>query len=521
MKQKSVVISILLLVLINTSCTDLNEKYEGNLTAAQVNSTGSNIDALFISLNNSLKNPFQNPFGGVIALSEITTDELIAPTRGPDWYDNGTWTQLHQHSWNGNHSFLEGCFNDLNGIVFAANDLLRLKLTPQQEAEARFFRAWAMYWVLDLFDQVPYRDPGENTLQPSRVRKGTEALNYIVNEINAVMANLADAPATKPTKNAAKVFLMKCYLNKGVYANRQSPTFAISDMNEVIGLADEVLNSNQYTFNKNYFDNFAPNNTLIGTENIFTQENKGGVFANSLLMLYSIGALHYNSTPWGFNGWATLSNFYDKFEEKDKRRGQAFPLVGLPNPGNRVNIGFLEGQQYNLANDEPLSDGSGNPLIFTRDVKIIETGSTLQVAGVRPQKYGIDLPNRRDPFNSPLDNDWVYFRLPDVLLMKAEAIMRGGTATNGIDEVQLVNAIRTHPSRGASALASIDFNTLLDERGRELWLECWRRQDLIRFGKFLQLFQEKEYVSDAKYLVFPIPNQQLGVNKNLVQNTGY
>ena len=109
--------------------------------------------------------------------------------------------------------------------------------------------------------------------------------------------------------------------------------------------------------------------------------------------------------------------------------------------------------------------------------------------------------------------------------MKAEAILRGGTATNvgtyGSTALDLVNSIRLHPSRGASALTSIDLNVLLDERARELWLECWRRQDLVRFGKFLEPFQEKDYVSDSKYLLFPIPNEQLAVNKYLIQNPGY
>jgi len=70
-------------------------------------------------------------------------------------------------------------------------------------------------------------------------------------------------------------------------------------------------------------------------------------------------------------------------------------------------------------------------------------------------------------------------------------------------------------------LSSIDFDVLLDERGRELWWENWRRQDMIRFGKFLKPFQEKHYESDQKYLLFPIPNDQLAVNKYLHQNPGY
>ena len=110
--------------------------------------------------------------------------------------------------------------------------------------------------------------------------------------------------------------------------------------------------------------------------------------------------------------------------------------------------------------------------------------------------------------------------------MKAEAILRGGTPTSagiyGSTALSIVNAIRTDPSRGATAMSSVNLDSLLDERGRELWWENWRRQDLIRFKKFLMPFQEKDYQSDSKYLLFPIPNDQLAVNQdNLHQNPGY
>ena len=108
--------------------------------------------------------------------------------------------------------------------------------------------------------------------------------------------------------------------------------------------------------------------------------------------------------------------------------------------------------------------------------------------------------------------------------MKAEAILRGGTGTvagtYGSTPLALVNSVRTNAGRGASALASVTLDNLLDERSRELYLESWRRQDLIRFGKFLNAWQEKA-ASDPKYLVFAIPNQQLAVNPNLTQNPGY
>ena len=109
--------------------------------------------------------------------------------------------------------------------------------------------------------------------------------------------------------------------------------------------------------------------------------------------------------------------------------------------------------------------------------------------------------------------------------MKAEAILRGGTGTNagpyGNNPTSIINAIRTEPSRGATSLSSATLEDVYNERGFEFWWEGWRRQDMIRFDKFLKPFQEKNYTSDPKYLLYPIPDDQLAVNTNLKQNPGY
>jgi hypothetical protein len=297
-------------------------------------------------------------------------------------------------------------------------------------------------------------------------------------------------------------------------------------MNMVIQLADQIISSNRYSFATNYFDNFAPSNTTIGTENIFTNENVGGTSSGPGMRDLWRYTSHYNMTPSGFNGPAVPAAFYNKFEATDKRRGVAYTYAGQganANPGKRVNVGFLVGQQYNLADDKPLETRTaGERLIFIPDVKIIETGTNLELTGIRVIKYAPDVPNDGTGLT---DNDMVHLRLPDVLLMKAEAILRGGTATSagtyGATPLALVNSIRTNSSRGASALASLTLDVLLDERGRELYLELWRRQDLIRFGKFLQPSDARPQNSTENYLIFPIPSQQLAVNPNLVQNPGY
>jgi hypothetical protein len=101
------------------------------------------------------------------------------------------------------------------------------------------------------------------------------------------------------------------------------------------------------------------------------------------------------------------------------------------------------------------------------------------------------------------------------MLMKAEALLRTDQAGPALI---IVNEIRE--ARGASTLNSLTLDELLAERGRELWWEGYRRQDLIRFGKFLDAWHEKP-ATDATKLLYPIPNVALAANPNLQQNPGY
>jgi hypothetical protein len=155
-----------------------------------------------------------------------------------------------------------------------------------------------------------------------------------------------------------------------------------------------------------------------------------------------------------------------------------------------------------------LNDRRGNPLFFTPAVTLITSGTTLETAGIRMQKYIPDAAN----INTP-DNDYVFMRYSDALLMKAEAILRGGTGSVGT----IMTDIAARSGQAASA-ATLDGVYL--ERGKELWLEGWRRNDMIRFGKFLAIRELKPYVSADKYILFPIPADAL-FNANLTQNPGY
>ena len=517
MKHNKILLSFFVVALVVISCTKLDERFRSELAAGN---TGSITPGeLLVSAYQSMQGTFQGN-GNLISAAQVTTDETIVPTRAGDWDDNGAWRSLFLHSWNADHSFLSGAYSALLGAQFAASNVLQFSPSPQQAAEARFLRALSIYWVLDGWDQVPYRENLTDYKITPKTLKGTEAADFIISELNAIMATLPDGAPTSATvanKDAARALLMKVYLNKGVFANRATPTFAAADMTQVITLADQIINSNKYALNDNFFDAFAPDNDVKSKESIFTFLNTGtSARGTDAMRGFQYMVNHYNMNPGGWNGWSTLSDFYAKFGATDQRIGGYYNYAGaLPNPGHNTNAGFLIGQQYDLTTGAALKarNPASAPLAFTPQVKIRETDpNTLEVAGIRAVKYVFDYGTAGD-FKK---NDYVMFRYADVLLMKAEAMLRSNNAAGGLT---IVNSIRT--KRGATALAALDLNSMLDERGREMYWESYRRQDLIRFGKYLQAWQEKPADGGTKNLLFPIPSSQLAVNPNLTQNPGY
>jgi hypothetical protein len=130
------------------------------------------------------------------------------------------------------------------------------------------------------------------------------------------------------------------------------------------------------------------------------------------------------------------------------------------------------------------------------------------------------------PANGDFAGHLIIFRYADAHLMRAEAMLNGGTGGAAAGLVQ-VNALRA--SRGGvngaalTPLGSLTQDNLLEERGRELYTEMWRRNDLIRFGKYTDFWPYKDAgsVGNATYNLFPIPSDALLSNPNLQQNDGY
>lgn len=448
------------------------------------------------------------------ALLEHPSDEMQGPTRGADWDDNGRWRNLHTHTWNNQSDDVLGAWNNLNRGHALANEVIsNTKASKQQVAEAKFIRAMYIFYTTDLFGQVAFKDLANPGALPKALSR-KEASDLVISDLKAISADLPSATAANTgmaTKEAVAFLLAKTHLNKGVF--NQAPatpagpfTFDKADMDAVIANADLIINSGKYSLTANYFDNFHFENSARSKELIFVIQNDKGQSNNngsSVRNRYFM-TLHYNTSPGGWNGFTTLSDFYNSFENSDTRKGVAIP--GMTNT-NGLRAGFLIGQQFGPGG-VALKDREGKPLVFTAD---IDLKTATESNGVRVIKYQPDYTDLDSPAS-----DYVFFRFADAWLMKAEALFRSGGAATALT---MVNTLRT--ARGATALATLTDAALLAERGRELYWEGWRRNDQIRFAKFNAPVQNRSAVSPDFRVVFPIPQRELEINSNLKQNFGY
>ncbi|HZJ20902.1 MAG TPA: RagB/SusD family nutrient uptake outer membrane protein [Pricia sp.] len=487
-------------------CTNLEiEQTDSVFTTLSGEFTGVEAASSLESLYNSVRSQIETD-GNLYTLQEISSDEALVPTRGTDWGDNGVYRVLQGHTWSPTHSNVKTVWNDQNQNVFNATAIIDSRSNPaaQQVAEAKFIRAFSMFWLIDLYGQVPFRTPDEGPDVNPSIMTRAEAFDFAVKDLNEALPDLSDSTSfdglNKATKAAARYLLAKFYLNKFIFTG--SATADSGDMAQVISLVD-AIKAQGFDLQAGYFDIFKP---APDTETIFfTTSSAGNMIWNGL---------HYNMVvpdqSGGWNGFTTLAEFYDSFEGdpninvpgsgQEERRGF------VPTDGSHFGIGygFLIGQQYD-AGGNPLKDRQGNPLFFTKDF----AGGLLvnnETTGIRVLKY--------NPDEGAFVNHKVVFRYADAHLMKAEAMMRSGG-----DPTALVNELRV--LREATPIGSVTESDLLAERGRELYNEYWRRNDLIRFGKFIEPWALKEATGDPTKNLFPIPSSALITNPNLIQNEGY
>jgi len=467
-------------------------------------------------------------------MQELSTDEAIIPARGGNYVDGGVYMQLHRHSWTQDHITVKNVWQWAFGGVNTCNRIIALfekapdsDSKPRAIAEAKAMRALYYFYLMDLYARVPIITTFGDPTPPEQSTR-EQVFNFIEKELKDVLPLLrtetGQVTYSKPTKWFAFALLEKLYLNSVVYTGK--PRYV-----ETVAMADSILVGKKYTLDADYASIFMPDNGPKITETIFAIPYDGNVIKGNQ---FSRFGLHPNlvvkySLPFRPSiAMSTIGSFYEKFNLTGDVRnntwleGPQFNPDGSPIMISTTNKGLND--KYTGA--EPDKKISWQ-LSFSKEM-VLRVDSSMDIgndelakaAGVRSIKYYPD--KNTEPSERNSNNDVPVFRLADVLLMKAEAILRGAAATAVNGEMQdadvLVNKIRTRAH--APQVSGINLNGLLEERAREMAWEAWRRNDMIRFGAFEGTWGFKK---DANTLhrIYPIPVDEITLNPRLVQNAGY
>lgn len=517
-------------ILTLSSCTNLDEELYSNVTADNFFKT----DDEFIAALGAAYSSFGGigNHSGLFSINELASDELVVCTKGGDWYDGGVLLQLHRHQFapdnqffNNAWTFLYGGINTCNRLIYQFESLG----TPEADAfiaELRAVRALWYYWAVDTFGNVPLVIDFTDINPPSTTaRKDVYAfIESELTEIIDILPSKKDASTYgRMTKWAALAIRCKLYLNAQVYTGTPQWQKAITD-------AQNIIDNGGFSLEASYKSNFVVNNGG-SKENIFVYPYDK-VFAqgfNWIAMTLSVAsAPTYNLTFQPWNGYQTVEEFYNSYIDPAKNPGPQGPVwkgltKDLDKDGVSDDIGtvdsrlsnFIVGPQFNQDGTRTLDGGSepsdfdGAPVTFTPQLNEIYPQG-LRQAGARIGKYEFEIGGTNN-----MSNDFVIFRLSDIILSLAEAKFRLGQVGEALI---LVNNIRDRA--GVDPFPALTEQLLYEERGREMYAEMTRRQDQIRFGTFNKAWWEKT-VSDPHYNLFPIPKPQVDANANLKQNPGY
>ena len=521
MKMKFATAGVLALLVLAPACTDLTEIPTSAITPENFYRNADEAIGGLASVYAQLRSTNDEYYN----ISEISTDEMIVPTRGQDWYDNGKWLDIHRQTFTANSPAgldnINSAWTNLFIGVARANVVLsgieNTNFTGKTTmvAELRVLRAFYYYMLMDAFGGVPIVTDPQIAQRAQNTR--AEVFAFIEKELKE---SRADLPAKwsqemngRVTQGTVDAILASLYLNAQVFtgtvttAGLQPGTQRWQD---ALTAANAVITSGNYTLATDANQNCTP--AGCGWRKNFTADNNLSpeiIFAVKYINVTDIGlnflmrALHYNQysggeAPW--NGFSTLADTYNAFDPVDKR----------------TQI-FLAGNQVNLATGQQAYDRQGNPLVF--DPNIPDVTNATEGQGVRIDKWPLD-PAHVTRNNG---NDYAWFRLGEMYLIRAEANNELGNTAAALADINLLRArVFSPPKPLAAGLTQAQMrDAILNERLFELTAEGKRRTDLIRMGKFTSGTWYAKTTNAPYKILFPIPQTQIETNPLLVQNPGY
>ncbi len=453
-----------------------------------------------------------------LTMDMLLGDEACAPINPEGaWNDNGRYKELQEHriptasklnlmTWDFIFDGIAAC----NDVIYALeNSKFEFDGRARVLSEIRVLRAFFYYIAADGYDNVPFCINKLDTSYPKPQNRAF-LFGWIENEILTNIENLADSRETnyygRITKGVANTLLTKLYINAPVWGQP-------AQYDKAAAAAKAVITSGTYSLAANYKDNFIVHNETspeaifaipYSTQYIESSDNAFCLFAltlsaNIAKKKYSIGD--------GWYGYVGQPDFIETYEEGDKRLTDT----------------YLFGQMYDKEGREMSISikGSKDPVPYIIDPIFPESDfvngrSELEGAFLHKWEYQND--GLLTSYKISMENDIFIFRYADVILLYAEALLRDG---KGLDALALDGLKQIRKRAGLEEISSWDLDKLYIERGHEMALEGWRRQDMVRFGTYQNTWwAKKERTPDGKVLL-PIPSEILNANPNLEQNEGY
>ena len=512
----------LAMVLLVIGCTDLNEIVYSSIPENEFYKTEAEFMSAMVPVYSNMRT--LTDWRKWWDLEE-TTDICVTPVRAYwAWFDGGIYIRLHQHTWveedpHFNDIWLQlfAGINSANRVLYQfENSTIHMEGREKFISELKVARAFYYYLLVETFGNVPIVDRfdvPEGYLPSTKSR--TEVFRFIETELKNNMDNLEDKSLSsygRFNKWNARMLLARLYLNAQAWIGEDRYA-------DCITLCDEIIESGKYWLDDDYSMPFSVSNS-ISNETMFvipfdetkTPNNQIYMQARKTLHIAQMATFNLSNT-WLDSGCLGVPSFFDNYVDGDKRLIKTWRM----------------GQQYAL-DGSPLwtggwVDGINQPLIYTRDIVALDGPATM-VEGYRFCKYEIKVGGTAAP-----DNDYVIMRYAEVLMMKAECLLRTGGDAN--EAARLVNEVRKRSFDDENLLTAaelqatiiyngvpVQYGRLLQELGVEFALEGLRRSQLIRFDdnfvKGTWTFHSPS--NDTKRNLCPIPFDQLQSNPNLVQN---
>ena len=488
------------LICVVSSCTDgLKEKVYSSITQDSYNYTEKDFAAVVACVYPPLRGVFSHT--GYWTANEVSGDAIVSPPTATGWYDGGQYMHFHYHDWNAELSNIKEFWDWMYRGALLANNSINLIETGKVPApsaeekelglmELRAVRAFYYWLICDNFGDAPLVTTMSEELPEKSSRK--EIYDFIVSELVEVIPFLSEEQGGdmygRMNKWAAKTLLANIYLNAEVYTGEPH-------WEDCLTQCDEIIRDSPCELSFNFRDSFRATGGESSKEIIFAIPYDKIIATGNDMHMRSWQAqlrdkFELEATPWGSGTTMAVTQFADTYDPDD----------------SRIDDTWLRGPQY-AASGEILKgayDNVGEDFII--DKNIPDANYVKEFEGWRMNKFEV-LP--QTPTYS--DTDFPFFRYAEVLLMKAECLLRTNQPGAGalVSQVR-ERAFREHKEKknitdeqlrndnsvyqygyvenyqivDLGNQTPIQFGRLYDELGWEFVWEAHRRRDMIRFGTF-------------------------------------